>query len=147
LQAVYESGEVATTVTGPEATQTAADATTVPLESVAERVNVFPAVTCTVVLPVVAGVTGPTPWSMASESALETVQARVTLPPPTGRLAGVAVKLVMLGSDPQLQAGRNSPAASSMVRSLMVSPSWSPLLSVGLKGFGVAVAPCRYQHA
>jgi hypothetical protein len=85
-------------------------------------------VTDAVALPVVTGVTAPTPGLMESEVAPATAQARVTVPPPMGRLAGVAVKLVMLGFaalPPELQAERTNPATSRNVQDFalpIVSP-------------------------
>src|SRR5450631_3766714 len=121
LQTSNVAGVVVTAVTGPEATQTAAVSVAVPLESVANSVNVVAAVTSTVVLPVVAGDTAPTPLSMLNVLAPVTSQASVTVPPPTGRLAGVAEKLTMVGLLLQPSTARN-PTANATVRIVMVSP-------------------------
>jgi len=55
LQTSNVAGVVVTAVTAPDATQTAAVSVVVPLESVADSVNVVAAVTSAVVLPIVAG--------------------------------------------------------------------------------------------
>ena len=64
LQTSNVAGVVVTAVTGPEGTQTPAVSVVVPLESVADSVNVVEVVTSAVVLPVVTGDTDPTPLSM-----------------------------------------------------------------------------------
>jgi hypothetical protein len=94
---VYEVGAVTTAVTGP-ATQTSAVVVVSALAFVAVRVNGVVAATFTVTLPVVTGVTEPTPLSMLSAVAPVTFQASVTLPPSTGTLLGEAVKLVTVAA-------------------------------------------------
>jgi len=119
---VYEDGPVTASDTAPE-THTEAVAVTVPAAFVAESRNAVAAVTDAVVLPVVAGDTAPTPWLMERDVAPVTFQASVTVPPPIGRLAGVAVKLVIWGSvppPPLLHPHNESPAMSINVGSFRI---------------------------
>ena len=81
-------------------TVTPAVAVLLPFAFVAVSVNVVVVVTVTMTLPMVTGDTGPTPWSMERLVAPVTFQASVTVPPPTGRVDGVAVKLLMVGGGP-----------------------------------------------
>jgi hypothetical protein len=117
---VYEEGPVTVSDTAPEM-HTDVVAVTVPAAFVAESVNVVAVVTDAVVLPVVVGDTAPMPWLMERDVAPVTLQASSTVPPPVGRLAGVAVKLVIWGSvppPPLLHPHKESPAMSIHVGSL-----------------------------
>ncbi|MGO8968176.1 MAG: hypothetical protein ACLQDQ_01215 [Myxococcaceae bacterium] len=69
----------------------------VPSKFVAVSVNVVGVVTCTVVLPVVTGDTGPTLGAMDKLVAPATFQDSLTWPPPEGTFDGLHVKLVMVG--------------------------------------------------
>src|SRR5450755_799081 len=79
------------------ATVTVALFVAVPPAFVAVRVKGVVLVTLTATLPL-SPPTGPTPLSIASVAALAVVQASVTLPPPGGSDAGVAVKLAIVGA-------------------------------------------------
>jgi hypothetical protein len=81
-------------VSAPDATLTLTLCVVEPLLFVAVRVKVVVLVTLTVVeVPV----TAPTPLSTESVVASLTSHCKVTLPPPAGRLEGLAVKLEMVG--------------------------------------------------
>jgi hypothetical protein len=113
------STTVPLTAIGAE-TVTAAVAVLLPLEPVAVSVKVVAAVTWTVVLPVVTGVTEPTFWLMESAVAPVTFQASVTVPPAVGRLLGVAVKVVMVGPLPPLEHAA-SPTNDAKTRALVAT--------------------------
>jgi hypothetical protein len=79
------------------ATVTVVIAGLLPAVFVAVNVNVVVAATSTVFIPIVTGVTIPTPGSMSRESAPVTFQERTTGPPPVVSVVGFAVKLMMFG--------------------------------------------------
>ena len=95
---------------GATATVTLTSLVTLPALLLAVRVKVWLAVMLRVLLPLSVGVTLPTLWLMLRVVAPLTSYSSFTLPPPVGRLEGLAVQLLILGGvvvPPGVQAASN----------------------------------------